>query len=249
MPSGGRATACLLDKKAAISDAVAHRCSTIAGLKRIVVWDAYNKVRVGVRHAQIPRINLDGEDARRPREDASPNTVVVKSACAPGAYYLLWGTELPEESQDEMEAAQDRDGVNDLDGYACTPIERAQVLFDRLLDENLLTEQHSDGGAVTRLLSKTLDRQNGHVSSHTAARHLDPSWRATERLSFVFDFVPCENATFHDLHFIRDAARAPLQQLDDASFELTYGLPRRLSFAAHRPREPLEADLLSAVYS
>ena len=69
------------------------------------------------------------------------------------------------------------------------------------------------------------------------------------KLSFVFDFIPCEAATFDELHFIRDAARAPLQTVDADTFQLTYGLPRRLEFQTHRPREPLEADLLSTVYS
>ena len=115
---------------------------------------------------------------------------------------------MPEDPDDELDAARDhREGVNDIDGYPCTPIERATALFDRLLDENLLTEQ-ADGGGVTKLLSKTLERQNGHISSQTAARHLNPAWRGAERLSFVFDFIPCETATFDELHFIRDAARA-----------------------------------------
>ena len=102
---------------------------------------------------------------------------------------------------------------------------------------------------MTKLLSKTMERQNGHVPSQTAARQLDPTWRGAERLSFVFDFVPCEAATFDELLFIRDAARAPLRQVDDATFQLTYGLPRRLEFQTHRPREALQADLLSNVYS
>ena len=136
-----------------------------------------------------------------------------------------------------------------MDGYQCTPIEKATALFDRLLDENLLTEQQADGGAVTKLLTKTMERQNGHISNQTCARHFDRTWRGAEKLSFVFDFIPCEAATFDELHFIRDAARAPLQTIDDATFQLTYGLPRRLEFQTHRPREALQADLLSTVYS
>ena len=159
---------------------------------------------------------------------------------------MLWGANLPDDSDDYN--VDDRHGVHDIDGYHCTPIEKATALFDRLLDENLLTEE-ADGGAVAKLLSKTMERQNGHISSQTAARHLDPTWRGAEKLSFVFDFIPCESATFDELHFIRDAARAPLQQLDDATFQLTYGLPRRLEFQTHRPREPLAADLLSTVYA
>jgi hypothetical protein len=246
MPSGGRATACFLDKSTSLQYAMAHRCSAIDGLKRLLVWDGYNKGAVAIRHAQTPKINLGD---RPPRAEVSPNTCVVKSACAPGTFYLLWGTQMPEDSDDELDAARDRrEGVNDIDGYQCTPLEKANVLFDRLLDENLMTEQ-SDGGAVTKLLSRTLERQNGHISAQTGARQLDPAWRATERLSFVFDFVPCETAAFEDLHFIHDAARAPLQPLDDAAFQLTYALPRKLAFVSHRPREPLQEDLLSTVYS
>ena len=247
MPSGGRATASLLDKKTTLQYAMAHRCSVVDGLKRLLVWDGYNKGAVAIRHAHAPALHPDDRPGRR---EASPNTVVVKSACAPGTFYLLWGTAVPEDSDDELDAARDRrEGVNDLDGYHCTPIERANALFDRLLDENLLTEQQTvDGGAVAKLLGKTMERQNGHVSSQTAARQLDPTWRGAERLSFVFDFVPCETATFEELHFLRDAGTPPLQQLDDATFEEMYGLPRRLRFSKHRPREPLQQDLLSAVY-
>ena len=243
MPSGGRATACFLDKATSLQYAMAHLCSVVDGLKRLLVWDGYNKGAVSIRHARAPSYE------RPCRGEASPNTVVVKSACAPGTFYLLWGTSVPEDSDEELDATRDRrEGVSDLDGYHCTPIERANALFDRLLDENLLTEQQADGGAVTKLLNKTMERQNGHVSSQTAARHLDDKWRGTERLSFVFDFVPCETATFEELSFVHDAGRAPLHQLDDAGFELMYGLPRRLRFPKHRPREPLEQDLLSAVY-
>ena len=245
---GGRATACFLDKATTLQYAMAHLCSAIDGLKRLLVWDGYNKGAVAIRHARAPEIHPDDRPSRR---EASPNTVVVKSACAPGIYYLLWGTTVPEDSDDELDAARDRrEGVNDLDGYHCTPIERANALFDRLLDENLLTDQRAtDGGAVAKLLGKTMGRQNGHISSQTAARHLDATWRGAEKLSFVFDFAPCETATFEELHFLHDAGRAPLQQLDDATFEQIYGLPRRLRFSKHRPREPLRQDLLSTVYS
>ena len=246
MPNCGKATACFLDRATTLQYAMAHRCSSIDGLKRLLVWDGYNKGAVAIRHAHAPKINLGD---RPPRAEMSPNTCVVKSACAPGTYYLLWGTQMPEDSEDELDAARDRRaGVYDVDGYHCTPIERANALFDRLLDENLMTEQ-SDGGAVTKLLSRTIERQNGHISAQTGARQLDPAWRAKERLSFVFDFVPCETAVFEDLLFIHDAARAPLQQLDEAAFQLTYALPRKLAFVPHRPREALHEDLLSTVYS
>ena len=243
MPSGGRATACFLDKATSLQYAMAHRCSAIEGFKRLLIWDGYNRGAVAIRHAQVPKI---GDQLSRTQ--VSPNTCVVKSACVPGTYYFLWGTQMPEDSDDELDADR-RDPVTDIDGYHSTPIERANALFDRLLDENLITEQEAEGGAVTKLLSRTLERQNGHISSQTAARQLDPTWRAAERLSFVFDFVPCETSTYEELHFIHDASRAPLQRLDDATFQLTYGLPRRLVFAPHRPREPLQADLLSTVYS
>ena len=81
MPSGGRATACFLDKATSLQYAMAHRCSSIDGLKRLLVWDGYNKGAVAIRHAQTPKINLGD---RPPRAEMSPNTCVVKSACAPG---------------------------------------------------------------------------------------------------------------------------------------------------------------------
>ena len=220
-----------LDKATTLQHEVAHRCSSVGCLKRLLIWDGYNKGAVAIRHAQAPKINPGDQPSRT---EVSPNTCVVKSACAPGTYYLLWGTQMPEDSDDELDADR-RNGIDDIDGYQCTPIERANALFDRLLDENLMTEQQADGGAVTKLLSRTLGRQNGHISSQTASRQLDPAWRAAEKLSFVFDFVPCETATFEDLHFTRDAARAPLRQIDEATFQLTYGLPRRLVFTPHRP--------------
>lgn len=250
MPRVNRTSACLLDKKCTMQYSMAHRVSTVDGFKRLVVWDAYSRGTLSVRHAQAPQIHSPDADDGRPRTEASPNTVVVKSACAPDTYYLLWGANLPE-SDGEAEVADQhgRDGICDIDGYCCTPLEKAYVLFDRLLDEHLLNENQADGGAVTRLLGRTIQRQNGHVSCHTAARHLDPSWRATDALSFVFDFVPCESTEFGDLRFLHDASRTPLQQdLDDEIFEMAYGLSRRLRFWRHRPREPLQQDLLSTVY-
>ena len=99
------------------------------------------------------------------------------------------------------------------------------------------------------LSSSSRSSSNENCSKCKKSVSLNPAWRGAERLSFVFDFVPCETAIFDDLHFLFDAARAPLQKLDEATFELTYGLPRCLIFAPHRPREPLESDLLSTVYS
>ena len=90
MPSGGRATACFLDKATTLQYEIAHRCSTVACLKRILRWDSYNKGAVAIRHAQVPKI---GDQPSR--TEVSPNTCVVKSACAPGAYYLLRGANLP----------------------------------------------------------------------------------------------------------------------------------------------------------
>ena len=248
MPSLGRTSARILDNKSEIQYSMAHRVSTVQGLKRLLVWDAFHKGTVHVRHAQSPTVHAPVCECGQNRtESSSPNTVVVKSAGAAGAYFLLWGVELPDSDAEAAEDAQE--SVNDIDGYFCTPIERAYALFDRLLDENLVAEDPLDGGAVTRLLGRTMHRQNGHISSQTAARQYDSSWRSTERLSFVFDFMPCETATFDHLRFLHDAARSPLQQLDDAAFESTYGLPRRLLFSRHRPREPLRQDLLSSVYS
>ena len=248
MPSVGHAAARLLDNKTEIQYSMAHRVSTVHGLKRLLVWDGFRKGSVNVRHAQSPAVHPPVCDCgQRRAETFSPNTVVVKSAGAQGAYFLLWGVELPDS---EAEVEDPQESVSDIDGYFCTPIERAYALFDRLLDENLMAEDAFDGGAVTKLLGRTMHRQNGHISCNTAARQYDPSWRSTEQLSFVFDFVPCETATFDDLRFVKDAGRAPLHQLDDAAFESTYGLPRtlRLSFKCHRPREPLEQDMLSSVY-
>ena len=224
-----------------------HRVSSIHGMERIIIWDAYSKGVITVTHVHSPSVASIDKYLGRDCSASSLNTVVVKSAAVPGIYYLLWGTVL-HEGADALDDSDDlNDGCYDIDGYCCTPITRAYALFDRLLDEQLLTDK-PDGGAVTRVLSRTMHLQNGHVAADISARNLDPSVRTTEPLNFVFDFVSCESTTFEMLRYVQDAASPPMQDLDDDEFLSTYKLPRKLRFVPYEPRAPPDCDMFAGVY-
>ena len=70
---------------------------------------------------------------------------------------------------------------------------------------------------------------------------------AKKPLMYVYDFMCCDSA-FEDLRYVLDAAKSPLQMLDDERFKAVYGLDRRLEFRQRKPRPQASSDWWTDIY-
>ena len=138
----------------------------------------------------------------------------------------------------------------DLSGYACTPLQRAYDLFQRLLEQELLADSagHIDSGVVARITPR-VGLQNGEVAAEMCRIRWDRAIAANERISFVWDLVDSAKADFDALSIIWDAGKIPtLKTSNDDEFEKIYGIPKKLECKELPPRQPVESDWLSSVY-
>ena len=125
-----------------------------------------------------------------------------------------------------------------------------QQVFDSRLQSSSETPQREfewwTGGAM-----QTFARQPLKDASRTAwncAQANLRNLRHGEGLQFVYDVCSVETP-FVDLKFAIDARRNPLQNLDDDTFQTTYGIPRRLRFRASEPRARGISDMWASLYA
>ena len=243
-PGDRTATARFRHHESAVRYAMCHRVSKVAGLERMAVMDRRQKSSLAIKVVNTPNPKPSTDDG--PLSVEPGTTTVVRSAFLPNQYHIFWDVTLGNRNEQALDDDDERGCF--VDGYSCTPIARACILFGKLLDEDTLSRDPSadwcDGGAVTRLLDRVVRKQNGHLAAQTCARQLETA----EKLKFVFDFVASGNTAFEQLQFTLDAGNKPLQDLPAEEFEHVYGLPRRLEFAPARGRTPMEIDWLSRVY-
>ena len=118
---------------------------------------------------------------------------------------------------------------SDDEEYSPTP----RVAVTALLERCQLNEEDGvlPGGCIPKHASMARAVKAyvvGQLSSHS-------------KLQFVYDFCKCDTP-FAALHYVLDAARPPLDCVDDHAFKRAYGIERRLAFTeacarSHRLRD------------
>lgn len=146
-----------------------------------------------------------------------------------GHFLLMWNV------TEAITAASDQDS-------SATPLAKIYRLLEQHFEQSLTSFR-----ATKRLCGRSGLDGVVHQSSRTTTEasfiarvenDLANQLLKKQRLAFVYDFVSCDES-LSDAHFVFNAKRPPLSQLDDEEFEAVYGLPPRLRFKEAPPRAPI----------
>ncbi len=215
---------CVGTKEVDLKATSSQRCSFVKGFERMAVL----KYCANVKETATARLVTTAKKCA-----AEHNAIT--GACVPmllqsGTCTLLWdcGTSEEHDEEDDQE-------------YSVTPLASVYELLEQSFDRKLEARNDNEfewcfGGAMQKFSKMPVMAVIRAVRSHVAA-HVHEN----TKLQYVYDLCH-HDANFETLRFVLHAGRAPLQNLDEDSFEKTYGVSKRLMFKKAETRERVPSD-------